>query len=262
MYLLIDTETTGLDPATSRVWEIGMMIVDNDWQYQRGFSVRLKDEEILKQLRERRDTLPNLPNIDKIEETAVDVDTALNAVCEFVAENNPVAVLAYNAKFDEQFVKALIESTCFSLTQGGHMLCFLPWYCMMENVPSNYGYKCWKLGHLALDYGIAVDPSLLHGAYEDIDLARKLAHASGAKVQDVIKFAEEPWVVLRAITEKPWIDGGASSAIAKELGFSWEKAKGMDKPIDKAWVKRIKESFVAQESNRIADKIPFRIIKE
>lgn len=262
MYLLIDTETTGLDVSTSRIWEVGMMLVDDNWQYLKGFSVRLKDEEILTQLKERAATLPNVPRLEDIETTAVSLDNGLKMMTAFVEECEPRAVLAYNAKFDEPFVKAMIEGNLFSFTRGGHLLCTLPWYCMMEHVPSNYGFKCWKLGHLALDYGIAVDPKLLHGAYQDIDLARKLAEASGYKVNQIIKFAEEPWVILRAITEKPWIDGGASSAIAKELGFSWEKAKGMEKPIEKAWVKRIKESFVAEESNKIKDKIPFRIIKE
>lgn len=262
MYLLVDLETTGLDPATSRIWEVGMQVVDDNWQYQAGFSVRLMDMEIEAQLIDRKDILPNLPTLNSIKENAQSFDTGMHMLCRFVEQFNIHAVMAYNAKFDGPFLKKEVESSAFSLTRGGHMVTSLPWYCMMEHNPSHQRFKCWKLGHLALDYGIAVDPSKLHGAYEDIDLSRRLSEVSGTTPQEIIRYAEEPWVILRAITEKPWVDGGTSTTVAKGFGFAWEKARGMETPIEKAWVKRVKESKVAEEINAIGDKLPVRIIQE
>lgn len=251
MIALIDCETTGLDPATSHVWQVGVIIVDKHWQYQSGIEVTILTPEIEKELEERRDVLPNLPPLEKIKELAVDEQMALRTLTGFTKD--VTTVIAYNSKFDKAHISKLIESTGFSMTQGGHALLFAPWLCAMEDLRTNYQHKCWKLGHIALDYGIAVDPSMLHGAYGDIQLTRKILEKSGILFDEFLAFANSPWVVLRAVCDPPWVDGGVSTDRAKKSGFTWEKIKGADDVFPKSWVRRVKECQLNEFLNENKD---------
>lgn len=261
--LLVDTETTGLDPETSHIWEVGAMIVNEHWQYEGAFKVRMLDDQIASELAERRAELPNLPEIEDIVQTAVSPIQALAMLNQFIIENNsqhnPLPVFAYNAKFDRAHVHKAYERYMPSVFIPA---CFTgEWFCAMEHLPSNYRFKCWKLGHIALDYGIAVNPAELHGAYEDVCLMRQLLEKSGHTPQEVIAFANEPWIVLRAITEAPWKDNGVSNKLAQSHGYTWQKPRGYDKSFDKCWVKRVKQSAVDTEIKK-AEGLQIVVIKE
>lgn len=135
------------------------------------------------------------------------------------------------------------------------------WLCTLTNFnwPSNL--TCHKLSHLAYEHGIMVDPRTLHRAFEDVALMGRVVNEYS--FSDVIKYAREPWIYLKADVIAPWKDGGFQTGVAKSLGYSWQQVKGVDfYQWDKTWVTRVKESMFEAHKEEISKSIaPFRITK-
>lgn len=153
-------------------------------------------------------------------------------------------IFAHKKSFDQ----VVFESTCKAL---GLKFPVRPWVCTLTEFPWPEKFTCKKLGHLAFEHGLFDPP--LPGYAPDFD--RKELHRAGddAKllltlifkkydVTDVLAYAKEPWVYLRADVIKPWTDGGVSSGFAKQLGFMFERCKGTDGPsFPRMWVARVKQ---------------------
>lgn len=144
-------------------------------------------------------------------------------------------VVAHNKKFDE----TVYLSQC---KKHGERPVQKPWLCTMSEIPFADKYTCKKLSHLAYDHGILVHPAKLHRAIQDVELM--LALLAEYKIDEVLAFANEPWVYLQAVFPPPWEDHGVGKAKAQRLGFGWEKARGDDRVFTKMWVKRVKQSGV------------------
>lgn len=230
--LLLDTETTGI-AEQDRVVEIGAMVTSED------FGINFYDMNALI----KDDSFP--PMAEEV--------TAVSGITQELLNTHGIAkedayqmleeaagsvdvVIAYNEEFD--------RSMLFKDLKEDSRLRKLPWLCAMKDVESNYKHKCWKLSHLALDKGITVNPSELHRAIADVELMRKMLHASGETIASVIKYKEEPWSVVSAEVPAPWTDGGAGVNACKKLGFSWEKIPGGTLTYAKKWVKRLKTKDV------------------
>jgi hypothetical protein len=130
----------------------------------------------------------------------------------------------------------------------------------MKDVLSNHKHKCWKLSHLALEYGIAVDPSKLHSALADIELTAQLLQRAGTTLHEIKTYHDEPTVVLRAVVPPKWEDKGVGTDAAKKLGFSWEQPRGVDKKFEKCWVKAVKKQNAEVEIAKAT--FPIRILEE
>lgn len=140
-------------------------------------------------------------------------------------------VIAYNKAFDQ----VVFNSYCARLNLT---VPSTPWLCAMTEVPYPEKFTCAKLSHRAYDHGILVDPATLHRASEDVELMFKILDKYS--FDDILKFAKEPWIYLKASIPQPWTDAGVGRAKAKARKFSWEKANGDDKTFPKTWVKRVK----------------------
>lgn len=262
MILMLDLETTGLDPVTNRIWEIGALLVDEQWTSIGKFTARLWDDEIAKQLEENQAVLPNLPPLELIKETGLNPTLVWGMFSQFLPDVVSYGV-AYNKEFDFTFFREETVKQGWSLDPRINQLLQANWVCAMNDVEAHGKHKCRKLGHLCLDHGLAVDPSVLHGALADIELTQRLMQKIGVSPTDMFLYQTEPWHVLRAFTVEPWKDNGASTALAKELGYSWEVPRqARDKKFTKCWVKVVKQRFLEEEFKTAEGKFLVREIKE
>ena len=135
----------------------------------------------------------------------------------------------------------------------------VPWLCAMADIETNYKFKSWRLMHLALEYGVIVNPKELHRAINDVELMRQLLQASGTSVEAMLEYQRSPWMYCVAKTQAPWEDNGQSTTAAKALGFAWQQARGDDsgRTFEKRWVKRLKE----KDLDALREKATFEIAK-
>jgi DNA polymerase III epsilon subunit-like protein len=261
--LLIDFEATGIDTKTSRITEIGAMLVDDKWQPLAEFANNPGD---------RVDTLvwdssypaltPEVIEITKITQEMLTHNgrTPLEAfdLLGNLGAQQPKYVVAFNRGYDENLFRA--ELTRLAKVDGGlTWLTTTPWICAMVDIETNYKFKSWRLMHLALEYGVTVNPKELHRAINDVELMRRLLEASGTTPDTMYEYQIEPWVYVRAMCAKPWEDNGKSTTEAKARGYGWEQCKGDEsgKRFEKCWVKRIKQRDVAKEEQAT---FPVRVI--
>lgn len=153
-------------------------------------------------------------------------------------------VAAHNKKFD----KTVFEATCARLGLNPPER---EWLCTYTEVPYPKKYKCKKLAHLALDHGLKMDNRELHRADNDVDLMLELL-LHKYNIDEVLAYAREPWIVLKADVLGPWQgkggDGGIGTGQAKGLGYSYETPRaGPERTFPKSWVKCVKQREVEAE---------------
>lgn len=245
--LIIDTETTGVNTDTDFIIEIGAQLVLDDWAVIGEFNSLIKNpaNPVLS------DEITRITGITQsdIDERGNDLKDALESL--LVVAGEPDIVVAYNSEFDEGIFKT-------ELARNGLLAPALlkdPWLCAMKDLESNYEKKCWKLSHLALDYGVAVDPAKLHRAIGDVDLTRQMLIKAKASPVEMMNFKRTPWIVVNALIPAPWTDGGKGKLEATKLGYSWETPKGTQEKYEKQWVKRIKAHKLEDEIQNA----PFKI---
>ena len=244
--LLIDFEATGKDPKEARILEIGAMLVDDSFNEPlAGFS-QLVWESGYPALTEEVSRVTGLTQ-DLLSKEGVNLDKALyNCRDFFIDQPEPDFIIAYNRQYDE----ILLKSEYARRKWEPELLTVKPWLCAMMDVEESLPFKVpKKLMYLSLDHGVAVDPSALHRAINDVELMRKMLKASGTTAQKMYEYQRSPWVYVRALVRKPWEDDGKSTSLAKAQGFSWEKCFGDEsgRVFDKCWVKRVKEKDVQKE---------------
>lgn len=244
MLLLIDFEATGVDTQTARITEIGAKLVSNDFKdygatpypsysqlvWDSGYPALTP--EVVK--------VTNITT-EMLVKNGIPLANALAALHQMVVAAGGVDyIIAYNRKYDERLYKAELERLgAVGLLPKLPALDTVPWLCAMEDIEGNYAFKSWKQMHVALEYGITVNPKSLHRAVNDVDLMREILRESGTTPEAMHQFQTSPWMYVQADVKAPWLDNGKSSAEAKSLGFKWQTA-GDDRVFDKKWVKKIK----------------------
>lgn len=240
----IDFETQCDNAAETRITEIGAILVDFSTTPDLSNSPRFR-------------TLcyePDYPpQTDKIVELTGITDATLKeegrprrevwpALLGFV--QNADIIVAHNKKFDQM----VFDST-------SKVLGFQPsdkrWLCTWSEVNYPDRFTCKKLSHLAWEHDIEVDRSKLHRADYDVELMLKLLVKYD--LNEVLSYANEPWVYIQAIIPAPWQDNGVGKEKASKLGYSWERARGDDKTFSKSWIKRVKTRFVDDEKKKAAN---------
>lgn len=245
--ILIDFEATGLIPSEARPIEVGLCIVDQNWNHvlsHSGFITEPDYPPLTKEVQEVtgiNELMLKLEGVSFAQILTEFSEAAKNLLphCKYV--------IAYNKEYDETIFKTEALRVPIGLTIAGNLMLQLPWLCAMRDIEKNYKRKCWTQSHLALDYGIAVDPAELHRAINDVYLMRKILAHVGLSADDIYKFQRTPTVVLQALIPAPWSDGGKGRDAAKKLGYSWEQPKGVEQKFEKAWVKAIKETALDEE---------------
>lgn len=242
--LLIDTETTGLDPSTARVIEIGAVVVDEEFNFKRGYSELIWGVDY-PEITEEIERLTGITQ-DMLDKMAVPPAVAfvgLDPILEDVTE-----VIAYNSSFDQGMIVAELARGLASVPNIIR-LCKVPWLCGMADIEAHADFKSLRLAHAALEWGITVSPRELHRAMGDVELMQKILKKSGTTVQAMREYKDTPSIYLKAHVEKPWIDGGVSTGYAKKLGYSFERAKADNsgKEFKNTWVKRVKQNRQEKE---------------
>ncbi len=160
-------------------------------------------------------------------------------------------IMAHNKAFDEGVFDAQVAKYWPSM--GAAMK--KEWVCTRTQIEYPAKFSCKKLAHLALDHGCKMDNRELHRATNDVDLMLEMV-LDNYHIEDILKYAREPWVYLAADILPPWKDGGVGKDQAYNLGYNWEKPRGDYSPVyPKTWVKKVKQNQVEKEK----ELAPFRV---
>lgn len=249
--LLFDSETTGLDPSKNHIIEIGAQLVDQEWNILGELSLLVKNPNVT-EITSETTALTGIKQED-IDAQGVEIQDAISQLGALASGADYIC--AYNRDFDEAFLRAEIARHALGMIPVVNAMAQLPWICAMKDLEKNYGQKCWKLSHLALDYGVSVDPACLHRAVNDVDLMRRMLKQLGVTAYSMWEFQQIPWMYIAALIPAPWTDGGKGKDEAVKLGFSWERAKGDEKRFEKTWIKKIKAHKLDDEIKNATFKI-------
>ena len=228
----IDCETTGLDIKKDRITEIGAVLFDASKNWAKletmNFFVYEPDYAPLSE------EIVQITGItDEILKTqGLPFSTVHSALMRFTTGVG--CFMAHNAAFD----KGILDSEC---ARQGREKFDKDWICTALDLKSNRQFKSWRLAHLALDYGVTVNPKLLHRAVNDVELMGQMLAEAKADVHSMIKFMLTPNIVVQACIPAPWTDGGKGKEAAQKRGYFWERPKYSDETFAKMWVKVLKE---------------------
>lgn len=242
--IILDFEASGVQPTEARPLELGMGVYNSEtWA-----PILLHSEVIFDR---------DYPVITKevLDLTGISMDELLQSGVTFAQALTKFGhvlapyiekidfIIAYNKQYDHGvfMAESVRKEIRISPLDGLH------WMCAMTGVEENYALKCWKLSHLALDHGVAVNPKGLHRALADVQLTAAMLKEIGTTAHKIHAFEKVPWVVVQALVPTPWTDGGKGIALAKGCGYSWEQVKGTDQTVPKCWVKRIKATKLEDE---------------
>lgn len=205
--LILDTETTGLDPAKDQIIETGVIF----------YSVEHRTSLV------SFSTLHYSPTnaaeaINRISPAALDdLETgyplSLSTILDPLRDDADV-IVAHNAEFDRTwFAGAWLAK---------------PWLCTMEQFSWPLGRPGSSLVSLALDHGIGV--SSAHRAMTDCMLIAALfdrMHLFGRDLQEMFAHAMRPSALFRALVSFEQKD------LAKAAGFHWND------PVKGQWTRRM-----------------------
>lgn len=252
----IDFEATGTDPNKDFITEIGAVLFDDeDWFPLIQYSALIKDG--VDALSEEASEVSGITK-EMLLESGVSFKEGITSMWRSLLPHYPEYFVAHNKGFDEVLFKKEMARV---FTEPLEML-NIPWLCTMTELPHPERYKCRKLSHLALDYGVGIPyPSSLHRADQDVLLMGKMLKAGFYTVQSFLNFKNTKWVYIHADIVKPWVDGGEQKDEAKKLGYSWERVQGMEEPYFKnMWIKRVAEKDLLKEKDKDCP-FPRRIVE-
>lgn len=225
----LDFETTGKDPQTARITEVGAVLKDcltGEVLVSLSQLVYDKDYPSLSQ------EVVDVTGItdDMLKEKGIPLMDALDALHGLMDLAD--CVMAHNAQYD----RTVYET---EMHRKGLEPRLKVWVCTLTEVPYAEKYGCKRLSHLALDHGIVVDPSKLHRAVGDVELMFELLEKGGYTMEMIMDYRAIPSVIVRA---KVSYDDREK---AKARRYSWEKVDNLMFP--KQWVKKMKSNKVDQE---------------
>lgn len=238
--LILDFEATDLDVTKARIIEMGAMITPLDFSSVIAGCNSLVWESGYPAL---TDEVMNVTHINQqmLNDEARTPDQAVELLKTIVDPKEIIFVCAFNVDYDKPVFINDMKRSGLTMDPVVNHLIQLPWVCGLRDVSSNFKFKSRRLSHLALEYGVAVDPKELHRAYGDVELTRKMLHAVPTTADKMYEYQQIPWVYLKAMVTFDQKD------LAKAAGFTWEKALGDDRHFAKTWLKRVKATEVEKE---------------
>ncbi len=238
----LDCETTGLDKTKDRVTELGAVFFNSeDWTTISVFQSLVWDESYPPQTAE----IVKITGItqDMLNKGGKTPESVWGLFKNIFSVHKVDAIIAHNAPFDKGFIEEELKRQELAPLTA-------PWVCSIKDIKHTVG-QCRKLSHLALDYGIPVDPRILHRASDDVDLLIKMLKEAVQDFPTLIKRAGLKDVTIRALVPSPFgmgSDGGIGKDKAKACGFNWDGAR-------KFWVKTVKEDELEQEERELGYKV-------
>lgn len=246
-----DTETTGLDPKTAHIIEMGAVLYDvsdeGHWDYSKDFNQLIFQDEYFPLPPEAAEAMKiNGIKEDDIKRHGISFRVATDILHGF---GDIDFIVAHNAEYD----KAMFAADCV-FNKVHSKLLDVPWVCSSRDISYVEKYRVSGLSKIALGQGITVDPTKLHRAVADVQLMGQVLSATKADPRKMLETKKIPTLVIATQTRKPWEDDGKSNAVAKEQGYRWESA--VYKTYPKQWVKAVKADKISEE------KLPYTIIEE
>lgn len=216
LVLVLDTETTGVDPEADELAEVGFCVVDIRAAKIRSVwseLVKLKGPNHAVEINGITEDLS--PVLDRD-----DVAGHLRSIAPYVE-----AVVAHNASFDRPWLPELHS---------------LPWVCTLIDYPWPGVSKVRSLADLALRYGVGVVRA--HRAFDDVLTLATVMERQGAALEaqfdEALRRSQIPKILVRAILPIERKDE------AKAAGFKWDPAK-------RHWWKSIPETAVDSFSFKV-----------
>lgn len=231
--LLLDVETTGLNPDKDEIIELAMV----PFFYSAG-DVIVGIGDAFSALRQPALPIPaevtKLTGIDDDMVAGKSIDAA--DVATFAGSS---LVIAHNAPFDRRF----LEKFCPALVQN-------PWACSMSEVPwAAEGFESSKLAYLALSSGFYYDQ---HRAVNDCHaaielLSRPLPVTGGIALAALLTSA-------RGTTLRCWAENSPFEAkdVLKQRGYRWN---GDDNGQPRAWWIDVREADIEAEKTFLCAEI-------
>ena len=235
-FLSLDCETTGLDPTTDKVIEVGWALFDIEQKRL----VLAGGEYVNRRLDpkgadDRVNFSDTIKDITKIEHAWLETygisETAMRARLDTLTAGGLglEAIVAHNAQFDRAFLKGMGWETT------------LPWICTLNDLPGNVGNK--SLRYLALDRSVL--SFFPHRAM--FDAIQCAAVLNTFDFYECRERSKSPMVILAADVTF------AENSKAKQHDFRWERPlRHSDLRISKTWVKGLKEMDLRDEQVKCA----------
>ncbi|MDR7232746.1 DNA polymerase-3 subunit epsilon [Caulobacter sp. BE264] len=232
--VILDLETTGLDPKVDEIIEIGMV----PFTYDVGGQI-VSVGEPFSRLRQPSKPIPaEITKVTGITDAMVEGEVIDPAEVEaFIAE--AALIIAHNASFDRRFA----ERFCPGFASK-------PWACSFSQIDWRAaGHESGKLAFLAASYGFFHDG---HRAHHDClatleILAAPLAGSSGSGLQALLIAARKPTV--RVFAENSPFE---LKDVLKARGYRWNGEAG---PSPRAWWIDVEEADLAAELDYLQTQI-------
>lgn len=258
MLLGIDFETTGIDTKKDRAIELGAVLFDDTFTPVAQYSSYIWDDSV-GPISEEITSITGITQKD-VQTLGKPFDVVLRELHKDLLEDRKIdGMLAHNAVFDKSIFRNEVERHNIGYATN---LLVLPWVCSRQDLASNKKMRCQKLSHLALDYGVTVDPTTLHRAVADVRLIGQMLQAAKADWADMLRRATASKVIVRADVPSPFGpkgDGGRGKDLAKANGYRWEDpGDESGRKWEKQWVKQILEFELDEEAKN--SPFPVRVL--
>lgn len=203
--LILDSETTSLDPSTGRLVEVGVAT----FSVKHGKHIRARSWLVRGETNEAEE-------INGIPAELLSLGDERESVMRMVhsiAVRESSAIVAHGADFDRQWFTPEIQK--------------LPWICSCEDIVWPKRSPSRALSAVAIAHGVGVVDA--HRAGPDVATLVRLferVHEMGTDVAAMLAHASRPKVLVAADTPKPWDIGKdeyeAIKASIKDAGFRWD----------------------------------------
>lgn len=221
----LDLETTGLDPATSDIIEVGAVLWDTDTQQPIQMTSWLIETEGL--IPDEITSLTGITNGLIDIEALPELEAAINLLEEMVVKAD--YLVAHNAEFEKSFLKSFPE-----YISKYPELSNTKWIDTRTDLPYKGSKGKGSLSEIAMNHGI-FNPMPHRALPDTLAMMQVLAQYDFSEVEI---YANAP--TRNLVIRFPYDATGEKNKVVKSLGYYWN-------PDGKYWHKPVKEFFVDEE---------------